>query len=441
MEALLERLNVVQEGLLQIYERGLEDLDSQIEHWECIRRENVLYHMARKSLITRLGYQPIPTLQVSQAKAKTAIEMSLNLRALKENYGQEKWTMQDTSEERYKAPPTQCFKKGGFSVDVCFDGEKDNRMSYTAWTVVYHQTDVSKWEKASGGADFWGCYYHEGTSKTYYITFMEEAQRYGHTGVWEVHTNSETYTCPSPTNSVISYGDRTTVADRETPATPTDGAADGPATGGGTTTDLPDTPATGRHPEAYATAEPGGDSRTARVSTGGRPIPSPQKEPATRPSCIRAGRSGATGRDCLPGPLPRRKRPGDTGGHTERPAKRHLTSVGGGLGETCGEREPCGAVVPANGGQFPIILVCGGANQLKCWRYRTRSRYAQYFTRCSTTWTWACGSADSDNEDTGNKGSARLVVGFDSTQQRTQFMEHVPIPRGVSAVYGELAAF
>mgnify|MGYP000196279906 CR=1 FL=1 len=98
MEALNDRFNALQETLLDIYESGKDDIDTQILHWNCLRKEQILLHYARKHGIRRVGYQHVPPLAVTETKAKEAIGMVLVLESLKKSpYGSESWTLVNTS--------------------------------------------------------------------------------------------------------------------------------------------------------------------------------------------------------------------------------------------------------------------------------------------------------------------------------------------------------
>ena len=66
---------------MDLYESGREDLQSQIDHWQTLRQEQVLLYFARKHGVMRLGYQPVPPLATSESKAKDAIGMVLLLQS------------------------------------------------------------------------------------------------------------------------------------------------------------------------------------------------------------------------------------------------------------------------------------------------------------------------------------------------------------------------
>lgn len=84
-----------------------------------------------------------------------------------------------------------------------------------------------------------------------------------------------------------------------------------------------------------------------------------------------------------------------------------------------------------NHADFPIIFLRGGINQLKCLRYRTVRNYSRYFLNISKTWSWVRGE--------GGHSHGRLTVAFESITQRNQFLECVPLPRGVTVAWGKIS--
>ncbi|QUP08145.1 E2 [Martes foina papillomavirus 1] len=202
MENLSKRLDAVQEGLLTLYELGSTDLEDQVQHWNLLRQENVLMHFAKRAGCTRVGYQIVPPLAVSQERAKQAIEMHLTLQSLHQSqYGREPWSLTETSWERWTVDPQRCLKKGAQSVEVRFDGSRDNSMLYTLWQSVYYQDSEDAWCKAVGEVDYKGLYYREKGYKKYYVEFAVEARRYSSSGMWEVVHNNETLSSSDPVTS------------------------------------------------------------------------------------------------------------------------------------------------------------------------------------------------------------------------------------------------
>lgn len=159
MEALNDRFNALQDKLMDIYESGKDDLETQIEHWKYLRQEQVLYFYARKKGILRIGYQPVPTLAVSETKAKEAIGMMLTLESLQKSpFGKESWTLVNTSLETFRTPPANCLKKGPINIEVRFDGDPENIMLYTAWTYIYFIDAEEHWQKVKGEVDYLGAF-------------------------------------------------------------------------------------------------------------------------------------------------------------------------------------------------------------------------------------------------------------------------------------------
>ena len=87
---LRDRLYALQESLMESYESGSADLQSQINYWYLVRKEQALLYKARQDGHRSLGLQPLPTLQVSEYRAKEAITMTLLLRSFaKSEYARE----------------------------------------------------------------------------------------------------------------------------------------------------------------------------------------------------------------------------------------------------------------------------------------------------------------------------------------------------------------
>lgn len=189
MENIGQALDSVQEELLTHYEKDSKDLKDQIEHWKLNRRENALLFLARKNGVTRIGMKPVPPMSVSQQRAKQAIEQQLLCESLlSSDYGRESWSLQDTSRETLLTDPELCFKKHGQSVEVKFDNDPTNVSSYVLWKDIYHQTDSDTWRKTHGMVDQHGIYYKdEHGLKVYYVSFRDEAAKYGTTGMYEVN--------------------------------------------------------------------------------------------------------------------------------------------------------------------------------------------------------------------------------------------------------------
>ncbi|AEO16193.1 E2 [Canis familiaris papillomavirus 8] len=202
MESLSKRLNAVQDDLLNLYEEGSDQLQRQVEHWNLTRQENVLLHYARQSGVMRVGMQPVPPLQVSAERAKSAIEMQLMLQSLCDSpWATETWTLSDTCRERWLADPPRCWKKGPCTVEVVYDGDADNSMHYTLWQRIYYQDSSDRWQMSKSQVDHSGIWFWDCEHKHYYVKFATDAERYSATGVWEVVYNNETISSCDPVTS------------------------------------------------------------------------------------------------------------------------------------------------------------------------------------------------------------------------------------------------
>lgn len=193
MDRLEKRLELVQEGIYEHLEERSDRLSDQIKFWELLRKEQALYYLARKNNITKIGIDAIPPMRVSEAKAKEAIEMSLLLESLnKSPYKNEPWTMQNTSRERLLADPQYTFKKDGRSVDIVFDGRKENSVRDTLWGWIYYQDSDGKWQKQPGEVDTQGLFFRDyGDNKRYYVDFKQLAARYSTEGRYQVYVDNK----------------------------------------------------------------------------------------------------------------------------------------------------------------------------------------------------------------------------------------------------------
>lgn len=403
METLAQRLNDVQEELLALYEEDSEDIDKQILQWELIKKENVLFHYARSKGIYRLQMQLVPALQVSQDNAKKAIEMALLLKKLKASkYGAESWTLQDTSRELFETPPKRTFKKNGYPVEVRYDSDPNNTMQYTGWDKIYYETDET-FELAKGEVDYEGCFYKEGNVKIYYIRFNEDAAKYSTSGEWEVLYKNDQI---SPVASVSS-----TTSDW----------------------DIPDSGVEQRERSPVHVRGP--LSRRSKPTT----VHSPGSPNRRRPQKTRRGPlSAITGRrrhQAQEEERPRGERrqeegrQGDSRQHPELPEGSSQTLARG--SRTQRGRSTRLEQLLRDQADPPIVVLAGGANQLKCLRYRFTHRHRHLFTSVSTTWNWV---RDGRNDNAGS----RIIVSFLNSEQRNTFLGTVSIPRGVGIIYGSL---
>lgn len=437
METLSARFTVLQEKLMDIYESGVEDLDTQIQHWQLLRQEQIIYHYARKHGVTRLGYQPVPSLASSEAKAKDAISMVLLLESLnKSNYADERWTLAQTSLEAVRSPPADCFKKGPKNIEVIFDGDPENLMSYTVWTYIYYMTDEDTWEKVEGHVDYTGAYYYEGNLKVYYLKFENDAKRYGVTGLWEVRVNKDTVFTPV-TSSTPPVGDSTDSASRAALPEPS-------------TSVSPERPRS-QTARRYGRKASSPSTTSRRQRKGQRETTGTQRRRKSRSRSRSTNRGGrdtrrSSSRGSSVSPTRGRRRGGGDSrrrGPVTRSRSRSLSrasSAGGGIppdkvgtavrsvGRSSGGRL---TRLLADAADPPVILLRGDANTLKCYRYRFRKKHAGGFRFVSTTWSWI-GDASNDRI-----GRSRMLVAFYSESQREKFIHTMKLPTGVEWSLGQ----
>lgn len=400
MESLEDRFDALQENLLQLYEAGSDNIKDQILYWDIVRQENVLLHYARKKGLSRIGLQVIPTLAVSENKAKQAILMTLQLRSLqKSQFGNEAWTLQDTSYEAYTSAPENTFKKGGFTVDVYYDNDEDNYYPYTAWSFIYYQNGDDVWYKVPGQVDYEGLYYetHDG-EKQYYVTFDKDAARFSRTGMWTVkyknHTISSTSitsTSGHPGHSPPREQSSNTLA-RETEASETRRRERPPESN-------PRRPQSPAWQSDRATSPETPRKRVQRRRRRG------ERESATK----RREQRAARGLSSAPSP--------------EEVGKRHRLVERKGLSRL--------GQLQAEARDPPLILVKGPANTLKCWRFKCKQKYYGLFYRISTNFSWV-------GEGSARLGTPRMLIAFTSTTQRQAFLKSVVFPKGTEFSLGNL---
>nr|AYA93513.1 MAG: E2 protein [Human papillomavirus] len=450
METLSDRFNVLQETLMELYEAGREDLQSQITHWQTLRQEQVLLYFARKHGVMRLGYQPVPPLATSESKAKDAIGMVLMLQSLQKSpFGQEPWTLVQTSLETVRSPPAQCFKKGPQNIEVWFDGDPENIMSYTVWKFIYYQTVTDTWEKVEGQVDYFGAYYFEGTVKTYYINFETDAARYSKTGRWEVHVNKDIVFAPvtssSPPSGDGGEASINTVSGSRSP-NHTRPASPLPSDQRPLTTaprrykrkaSSPTSTRKKRQREREKTS-----SRRSRSTSRGR-------TQTTRGGDRRRGRSfsidsisstdGRRGRGGGRGPTTRSQSRSQSHSRS-RSRSRGVASTGGVSPGEVGKRvrsvgrDYHGRLerLLAEAKDPPVILLRGEANVLKCYRYRARKKHRGLVKFYSTTWSWV-------GEDSCDRvGRARMLLAFSTYKHRQQFIDTMKLPPKVDWSLGSL---
>ena len=495
MENLSERFNVLQDQLMNIYEAAEQTLEAQIAHWLLLRKEAVLLYFARQKGITRIGYQPVPPLAVSEAKAKQAIGIMLQLQSLqKSEFADEPWTLVDTSIETYKNAPENHFKKGATPVEVIYDKQPDNANVYTMWKHIYYTDADDKWHKTTSGVNQTGIYYMQGSFRHYYVVFADDARRYSATGEWEVKINKDTVF--APVTSSTPPGSPPGQAD-------TDTAAKTPTTSADSTSRQQRSPAKqpqqtetkgrryGRRPSSRT--RPQKEQRRSRSrhrtrsrsrslsrvrAVGSTTVSRSRSSSLTKAVRPRSrsrsrGRATATSRRRAGRGSPRRRRSTSRSPSTNtfKRSQRGGGRRGRGRGSrgrrdrssstsptptkrSRGESSRLRGVSPSEVGRSvqsvsakhtgrlgrlldeaidpPVILVRGDANTLKCFRNRARVRYTGLFKYFSTTWSWVAG------DSTERLGRSRMLILFTSAGQRKDFDETVKYPKGVDRSYGNL---
>uniref|UniRef100_A0AAU7E2H5 Regulatory protein E2 n=1 Tax=Mops bat papillomavirus TaxID=3141892 RepID=A0AAU7E2H5_9PAPI len=412
MENLQTRLDSVQDSQLDLIEKDSKNICDHIEFWQLVKQEYIIYHAARQKGIVRLGLHRVPNLQVSEVKAKDAIEMVLLLKSLASSqYGTEDWSRGETSREAYEAEPKYCFQKGGTTVNVRWDGNKDNVTEYVAWDSIYCQNDAGQWEKVPGMLDYHGLFYIQDLVKIYFHSFDEDATRYSASRYWEVyyknkpvtsvHPPIHTRTSPSPPAQQPTSRKRPLQTPAETPSSSkkarTGGGGGGRGRGGGRVL---------RRGTATAAQTP--------TSTSTHPSRRQAPSPCTADTYgLRSRGPGIRGRGGVCGVAP-----GDVGTVRQTVPKGRSDRVEGLLAAA----------------RDPFVLVFAGApNSLKCLRYRFKSQHQGYFTGITTNYRWA--------EGEGQGSGARFMVAFESLQQRKAFTQRASFPQSVRMFQGNLESY
>jgi hypothetical protein len=385
---LTERSDALQERLLILYESDLKTLAAQLEHWTLIRKQYVLYYYAKKEGYTHLGLQPLPNLQISEYRAKEAIQLMLLIKSLQKSpFANEQWTLTETSAEIIHTPPKNCFKKQPYIVTVWFDHNPDNSFPYTNWDFIYYQDDNEQWHKTPGLVDINGMYYVESNGdRAYFQLFDADAERYGTTGQWTVKVKNETFSTSSyraqsvsPQASISSSSD--SISSSQTVHT------------------------------RRQQIEEGSPSSSTAIST------------TTTIRRRRRQREYSTDDDGEPSRSKRRREASAAGVPASQVGRRHRSVPTTGLTRL--------ARLEAEARDPAIVIVKGGSNQLKCWRYRIGGKYKHLFKNSSTVFKW---TEHNNNEIHSN----RLLIAFESYQQRKLFLQKVSVPKGATYAYGNL---
>ena len=383
--SLTERFAALQEALMTLYERDPKDLQSQIQHWELVKKENEYLYYARKEGLTSLGMFPAPALQVSETKAKQAIKMNILLKSLnKSPYASEQWRLRDTSVELVLlTEPRNCFKKGPFEVEVWFDNDPLKALPFPNWDWIYYQDSNDVWHKVRGAADYNGLYFEEvNGDRTYFSIFDSEAAKYGQSGQWTVRYKNKIISASITSSSRCSF----------------DSSCER-----GSSSNSISAPETGRQVSEATTSERRPEPSTSDIRR--RQRRGQQGEPSPRGTKRRRADSG--------GGAPS---PEDVGGTHRTVEGRHLSRL---------------RLLQEEARDPPLILVKGPANTLKCWRRRVNQKHRNLFVDFSTNWTWV-------GQNTDSCCRSRMLVAFVSVEQREMFLKTVSIPKSSEISFGSL---
>lgn len=362
-----------------------------------------MQYLARQQGHSRLGLHQIPVTQVSEQKGKESIQMSILLTELsKSQFSSEQWTLTDTNADLvlHTEPKTR-FKKQPYMVTVIFDDDVENANVYTNWDYIYYVDSNDIWQRTDGRVSHDGLYYVDNQGEeVYFLLFATEADKYSKTGRWTVKfkntTISSSVTSSRRTSEKAQGGEPSRVSTSPTVTT----GHEGP----GHSRSIPQRPPQPvrlgrrqRSPESPTSTSRRGSGRGLRFGSrrqrergGAGPVEGRDSSYRSAPTADEVGRRHRS--------LPR----------TGLPRLRRLQEEA---------RDP------------PIIIVQGPPNTLKCWRYRCRKTHRELFVTISTVWKWV---------DMNEMSQHRVLVAFDSFEQRKYFVNTVPIPRGCTFAYGLL---
>lgn len=364
-----------------------------------------LLYLARQQGHNRLGLHPIPVTQVSEQKGKEAIQMTILLTELsKSQFSNEPWTLTDTNADLvlHTEPKTR-FKKQPYMVTVLFDDDVENSNVYTNWDYIYYVDADDMWQKTEGRVSHDGLYYVDNQGEeVYYLLFATEANKYSRTGRWTVRfkntTISSSVTSSRRTSEKAQGGESSKVS---TSASVTAGEQQSPGHPGTSSEHQTQSIRLGRRksrpPESPTSTSRRGGGRGLRFGS--------------RRQGERRGAVPPEGRDSSEWSAPTADEVGERHRSVPRtglPRLRRLQEEA---------RDP------------PILIVTGPPNTLKCYRYRCQKTHRKLFKTFSTVWKWV---------DYDELSQHRMLVAFESVEQRKYFVNTVPIPRSCTFAYGYL---
>lgn len=389
MEGLESRFAALQEQLLSLIEKDSTDLADHLQYWKVLRQENILKHFARQKGLANLGHRRLPPQIQTETDAKNAIFMQMQVSSLLDSpYGSEPWTMQQISAELYRAPPSGTFKKSGSTLTLTFNDDPDDKMDYVIWGHVYYRVD-NTWYKVASHWNETGIYYVDETGdKVYYVNFANEASRYN-AYTWSVNGVHSSSSGDPPAGPSISPGGSTVGLARRVTERP----------------DSPEPTARQRLETPIRGARPGEGPVSGRRRREGKEQRNPRRRRAL-------GASLESEDETPPSPEEVGRRPETVGRVTGRGRLSRLIAEA---------RDP------------PVLLCKGVPNTLKCWRHRLQERYGHTFSHVSTVWSWV-----ESGKTKSRVGRQRMLIAFETVQQRTQFLAHVKVPSSVDVSLGNL---
>lgn len=368
---------------MNLYEEGAQTIDAQIEHWKIIKQQYITYYYARKEGFKKLGLQILPTFVVSEYKAKEAIQQIILLESLKKSqFGNEPWTLSETSAELTLTPPRYSFKKDPYVVDVWFDNNPENSFPYTNWNKIYYQDEQEHWHRAEGKVDINGLYFVDiNGDRNYFVVFAPDVERYSTTGLWTVNFKNQTISSVDSSQTRVSdiSPQGSVSSSRDTVQRPTTTSSRGSE----------------------------GEERSPHSTTPSSPD-------------LRGGQRRGRQRESSPRGRSKRRR--------EEEATSGVAPGEVGRGSVTVPRRGLGRIerLTEEARDPPIIFVKGGANNLKCWRNRCQKTNRLY-TVMSTVFRYP-----------GTELGHRMVIGFRDFDQRTLFLKTTTFPRGCTYSLGRI---
>nr|WJJ59286.1 MAG: E2 protein [Leptonychotes weddellii papillomavirus 8] len=430
METLSQRLGVLQDQMMDLYEEQASTLSAQVKYWALQRQEHAVLYVAKQKGLNKLGHSAVPPMHVSKARAEAAIQMHLKLCDLQESqYATLPWTLRETSLERFKANPTDTFKKEGTQVTVHYDNSAENAVEYTLWGSVFDQVD-GVWTKCDGGADELGLYISRNGGKEYYEDFKKDSDRYGTSGAWTVNCGNQTYCFPNSSGpNKLSIPDAVDTAP-QTSAPSTQRTREA-------STDQPPVPGERPCAKEVELDRGRGQGKPTAAARGRKRLGEPlERDPDRRPRPYKV----AKGSWRYPVSLLQHQQQQQQQQQQEQQQQQQLQQLQQQLQQLQQQLQQRGVCTPgtehSNSPQapaptlLPCVVLSGRPNQLKCLRYRLWQRFGGLVEDITTTWTWA--------KRGHRERESKISLVFKGDEQRTKFLGTACLPKGVTASLGML---